>query len=405
MNALTHTLFVCFEDAQAFQREYDSNLSNGGVFVASDGSFELREAVEVELDLRFAGATVSLPGEVVHIVPPEMADMGGTPGAAVQFSDPPAQIREKLGAFVDTALKTPTAGATGRDRRGSQRTTARVSARIDLGEAVLEGRTRDLSETGVLIDVRGDDVPESGSVRLRLRHPKTGQEREVEGEVVRRIAIGGEVSALAVRFCPPPEEREAIADFVAEIQRIEHTRRLGGISGAIDELGPQGIVQMFANTAPRGTLYLRRGQEEGAIGFEGGLLVDVRAGGGTTGMKALVRLLDWRDGSFEFHSSLEEFDRTESPFPLESALQDAVHQIYEAARIGAHFPNHAVLLVCAGADLAALDPLSKTEAAVLDLARVGITVQRLLDVIPEPDPSILSALQSLFDEGAIALTT
>ena len=122
-------------------------------------------------------------------------------------------------------------------------------------------------------------------------------------------------------------------------------------------------------------------------------------------MKALVRLLDWRDGSFEFHSSLEEFDRTESPFPLESALQDAVHQIYEAARIGAHFPNHAVLLVCDGADLAALDPLSKTEAAVLDLARVGITVQRLLDVIPEPDPSILSALQSLFDEGAIALTT
>jgi Tfp pilus assembly protein PilZ len=404
VTALTNTLLVCFEEAEAFQREYDGNLANGGVFVASDGNFVLREAVEVELDLRFAETSVTLPGEIVHIVPPEMADMGGTPGAAVQFTDPPPKIREKLAAFVDTVPKPPPATATGRDRRGSRRTTARISARIDAGEAVLDGHTRDLSETGVLVGVHGEDVPESGSVRLTLRHPTTGEERELKGEVVRRVETGGEVSAVAVQFEQTGRDDDSVARFVTDIQRVEHTRRLGGISGAIEELGPQSLVQMFANTAPRGTLYLRKGEEEGAIGFEGGLLLYVRCGGGTTGMKALVRLLSWRDGTFEFHANLEERDKGEPPFPLEAAVFDAVHQIDEGARIDAtRFPNHAVLSVYEHADLSTVEPLCKIEAAVLDLARAGFTVQRLLDVIPEPDPQILRALESLCNEGVVVL--
>jgi hypothetical protein len=62
-----------------------------------------------------------------------------------------------------------------------------------------------------------------------------------------------------------------------------------------------------------------------------------------------------------------------------------------------------VLSVYEHADLSTVEPLCKIEAAVLDLARAGFTVQRLLDVIPEPDPQILRALESLCNEGIVVL--
>jgi hypothetical protein len=48
------------------------------------------------------------------------------------------------------------------------------------------------------------------------------------------------------------------------------------------------------------------------------------------------------------------------------------------------------------------EDLSKVEAAVLDLVRAGFTVQRMVDVIPEPDPAIYRALFSLSECGAIS---
>ena len=40
---------------------------------------------------------------------------------------------------------------------------------------------------------------------------------------------------------------------------------------------------------------------------------------------------------------------------------------------------------------------------MLELVRAGFTVQRMLEVIPEPDPEIYRALESLDDRGVIAI--
>jgi hypothetical protein len=48
------------------------------------------------------------------------------------------------------------------------------------------------------------------------------------------------------------------------------------------------------------------------------------------------------------------------------------------------------------------EDLSKVEAAVLDLARAGFTVRRIVDFIPEPDSEIYRALGSLSDRSAIS---
>jgi len=53
----------------------------------------------------------------------------------------------------------------------------------------------------------------------------------------------------------------------------------------------------------------------------------------------------------------------------------------------------------AGADQ---EDLSKVEAAVLDLARAGFTVRRIVDFIPEPDSEIYRALASLRDRGTLS---
>ena len=219
---------------------------------------------------------------------------------------------------------------------------------------------------------------------------------DLEGVVVRQVEDDGGVSALGIQFVPSAETER----FVEGIQSTEHMRRLGGISGAIAELGVVNLLQMFAATAPAGTLTLRSGEHEGVIGFEGGLLRFVRLGG-ASGLKALTRLLSWSEGSFEFHAHLDAVEPLEAPLPLEAALLEAAVEQDEFGRSDRRcFRGDATPRVADA--VADQDDLSKVEAAVLDLARAGFTVRRIVDFIPEPDSEIYRALESLSDRGAIS---
>jgi hypothetical protein len=161
---------------------------------------------------------------------------------------------------------------------------------------------------------------------------------------------------------------------------------------------------MFGTSSPTGTLALRRGQQEGIIGFEGSMMRYVRLGG-ATGMKALVRLLGWKDGTFEFHARLDPIETAEAPLPLDAALLEGLHHLDELGRMDrGRFPPEASVRVGSGAGAAGQNP-TKLEAAVLELARAGFTVQRILEVIPEPDLDIYGTLEFLVDAGAIAVET
>lgn len=387
-------LSVGFETPEAFQREFDSNLSNGGAFVHTDESFELRETLEVELCFDYSGHAVVLAAEIVHIVTPELAQATGGPGVAVQFQLPVGELRERLGELA-TAPSVSATGHADAGQRSAQRKPVRIAAHIQGDREVVSGETRNLSLTGVLVGVGGYSLPLGEQVSVQLEHPTTGEQRMIPGEVVRQVETNGEISAVAVEFTPEPENEEETRRFVEELQSAEHARRLGGISGPIEELGPQSLLQMFATSSPTGTLVLRRDQEEGIICFEGGLLRLAQLGS-TTGMKALVRMLSWREGIFEFQGRLDDREFKDAPFPLEAALFDAVRQIDEGTTVDQRqFPLHARLVPCPDGDVDAYGAPSKVEAAVLDLAAAGFTVQRALEVIPEPDPEIFRALQSL----------
>jgi Tfp pilus assembly protein PilZ len=395
-------LRVCFPDAEAFQREYDENLVNGGVFVASDERLALREPVRVELALDFCGESVQIESEVVHVITAEMAELGGAAGVAVQFHGHAHEIRSTLEPLA-RACGTLQYRPKDTGRRGAPRVQARVPARVEGGDEPLEGHTRNLSQSGVLIAVPGRGVPVGQCVRLQLENPTTGEIMEVQGKVVREIRSQGDVSALGVQLDPPRDRRAEVERFVGDVQSAEHARRLGGIAGSIAELGPQTLLQMFGKTSRAGTLTLRSGGDEGIVGFEGGLLRYARLGS-ASGMKALLRMLAWRDGTFAFHAHLDPVRATEPPLPLEEAILEVARRLEEGVRLDRRrFPAKARVNVAGEADAPGREARSKVEEAVLDLARAGFEVRRIVDVIPEPDPEIYRALESLADCGAISV--
>ncbi len=395
----TRVLRISFSDAEAFQKEYIQNLVNGGVFVSTIQAFELREAVRVEIALTFCKKKLRVNGEIVHVVTREMAQVGATPGVAVQFEGSVQEIRTRLDPLV-IACGAPLHQPQDSGRRRQPRVAARVAARIQGAGEGVDGHTRNLSRSGALVAVSGNGPSVGERVRLTLEHPTSGEAMQVEARVARQIETAGAVSALGIEFETPAERREEVERFVENVQTAEHTRRLGGIAGAISSLGAQDLLQMFGTSAQIGTLIFRRGEDEATVGFEAGMLRYARLGP-TTGMKALVRMLAWKEGVFEFHARLDPVKHPEAPLPLEPAMFDAVRQIDEGNRIDRRrFPLDAKPRVVESAS----DLEGKTVAAVLDLARAGFSVQRILDVIPEPDPEIYAALAQLLDAGAISFS-
>jgi len=399
--ATQRILRVSFADADAFWAEYNANLSNAGVFVATEEPFEQREPVRVEIALDFCRESVTLVGEIVHQIPPEMVGAGGVPGVAVQFHESAQQVRERLEP-LQRACGSYQPRPVDPGRRTAPRVPARVPARIISLDDVIEGSTRNLSRSGALIEV-DREVPVGETVRLVLVHPESSESMEMRARVVRDVRTRGQVTAVGLRFEPTQDRRSDTLTFIEEIQSSEHSRRLGGITGAISELGTHNLLQMFATTSREGTLTLTRGEQVGVVGFEGGLLRGARLGT-ATGMKALIRLVSWQHGNFEFHANALGDESAEAPLPLDAAMLEAVRQLDELRRIDrSRFPGTARVRLVEGADSDPADPPSKAESAVIDLARAGFSVERIVEVIPEPDPEIYRAFENLVDRGAIVI--
>jgi len=106
----------------------------------------------------------------------------------------------------------------------------------------------------------------------------------------------------------------------------------------------------------------------------------------------------------QLHAVLAAGDLYDDPvlsLQTEFAIQRQVQRLDEANRARVrHFPLQARFEVNEGADRCG-SQLSKIEAAILDLARAGFTLQRMLEVIPEPDSEILRAIESLADDELV----
>jgi hypothetical protein len=276
----------------------------------------------------------------------------------------------------------------------------RVPALLDGSNARVEGVTRDLSETGALISADASELPPGKSVRLQLRHPETGDPLEVSGRVARHVETPGTVAAVSVDFEVPAERRPDLAALVQAAEQVHQRRVAAGIAGRVEELGMPNLIQMLGRSSPQGTLSVIRDNEEGVLAFEGGALRYVRLGA-MRGIKALVRMLQWESGSFEFHAHVDALDVEDEPLRLEAALLDAMRRLDESVRAGTTRLDPSGRFEVDRAALASVGALGKAEEAVLDLATAGFTVRRILDVIPEDDAQVSAALVALIEQGVL----
>jgi hypothetical protein len=156
----------------------------------------------------------------------------------------------------------------------------------------------------------------------------------VNGAIVRHLVTeGGTATAMGIEFRTTAARRTEVTTFMNDIRAAEHRRRMTDITGPVEDLGIENLLQMFGASSPRGTLTVTRGAEEGIVLFEGGRLHTARLGH-ETGTTALRELLTWRDGQFEFRARIDEADREGEgeDVPLEAAVLDALCAIDERGR-------------------------------------------------------------------------
>jgi len=461
------SLCVEFATEEEFRREYASNIANGGVFIASEESFEVRDLVRVQLHLAYCDRRFEFDAEVVHCIPPEMAGAGAQPGVALQFQEDAAELRSELESLAGP-MAVGDERTSGSGRRAALRSPVRVPVRLRLSDGSwVAGRSRNLSSSGMLLVVPGRSVPVGEAVTVEVRDPTADEELVVDGVVARHVRRDGdEVVALGIEFDLPASTQSAAHEFVSRLRRTEHTRRLGGIRGPIGDLGVESLLAMFGSAASQGTLRLTQDVYEGFVAFEKGLFRGAEAAG-CTGLEALALLLTWQEGTFEFETHTEAGLPEQAPLPLEVAIREAAQESVGSAgpapavaspraepgqaapaddldldldsdpdleieldlevdreptngSVAAEVPplSHAACESIGQVDFTRLPPnatlsidqvavdaargdLGKTEEALIDLAAVGLTVAKAMDVIPEPADDIHRALSELVDRGLI----
>jgi Tfp pilus assembly protein PilZ len=399
------TLRVEFASLIDFQREYQRNIANGGVFVETREQFEFREVVEVELALLFCGRIVPIQSEVVGRAD-AAAESERAVGVALQFLDPIDELRALFSELVGIAPGAPDrSDATWLERDGPTRRHERsiVYAPIQLFAAtgVLSGHTRNLSRSGALVTVDEGVPPRPGeALALEICHPRTGRAQRIPARVLRNSSHVRDRSSVALIFEIEPADEEHIAKFIQEICVGHGSGPMEAITGPIQILGLPSLVQMFSSGSEGGTLTVHTGEASGRVVFASGGLHHASVGP-VTGLKALSRLLTWKTGRFEFVPVVDPADRADEATPMYGAVLEAVQYVDELARLDlAELPLAARVHRAPGPTP---DDVEKLESEVLALAEDEISVAHIVDATPVFDAQVYACLLALLERGLLEL--
>lgn len=401
------TLRVEFASLIDFQREYQRNIANGGVFVETREQFEFREVVEVELALLFCGRIVPIQSEVVGRSD-AAAESERAVGVAVQFLDPMDELRALFSELVGIAPGAPDrSDPTWLERAGPTRRHERsiVYAPIQLfgSTGVLSGHTRNLSRSGALVTIDDGVPPRPGeALALEVCHPRTGRAERIPARVVRNSTHLRDRTSVALIFEIEPANEEHVAKFLQEICVGHGSGATEAITGPIQILGLPSLVQMFSSGSEGGTLTVHTGEAAGRVVFANGGLQHASVGP-VTGLKALSRLLTWKTGRFEFVPVVDPADRSDEATPMYGAVLEGLQYVDELGRLDlAPLPLAARVQRAGGP---APDDLSKLDVDVLALAEEEISVAHIVDSAPAFDAQVYQSLLALLERGLLELKT
>lgn len=394
-------LSMRFGEEAAFRAEFECHIATGATFVATSEHYEPNDEVDVTLDLEFCGERIALPAAVVAVVDSSLADLANSPaGVSVRFLGSIPEMKARLEAV--TGLDLSTEGARNRvERRTLVRTASDADVVITTRSETFSGRTANISYTGVLALLPMASIPIGTEVCIELSNPMVELDLTVNGRIVHSRRCDGGMIAHGIQLQYPAERIDEVMAFIEFLQSFDQARRLAIVSGPIDFCGLSSILDLFAQTAPAGTLVVTNGEEDGRIVFSENNLLRCTAGM-ASGLKALARLFLWTGGHFEFHHDLQLADAPDDSQPLEAAMMMASVQIDELRRIGFdRFRASDRFTVVANAGSGAREKLSDTECEVLDYVADGFRVEAIRDMVDAPDADIFKALIELLDQGVI----
>ena len=97
-------LTVTFRDDKELRSSLMTNISRGGVFIATERPAETGTMLELRIALEDSGETIEVPSEVVTVnVGPDMQT--ARPGMGVRFLPTSDEIQEKLDRLYESQLK------------------------------------------------------------------------------------------------------------------------------------------------------------------------------------------------------------------------------------------------------------------------------------------------------------
>jgi len=398
-------LRVEFESLDEFQREYQRNIANGGIFASTDETFEMREVIEIELSLTFCDKLIPLQCEVVGRVSPSAGGPLQRAGIAVQFLEPIDELRTLFSEWVGVSPNSrpePTS-APWLDRPGPTRRHERAIVFAAVGimssSGVQTGETRNLSRSGALVLLHQNPPPRVGeAVTVELKHPSTQAIMRIPGRVVRSSTHLRDRPSLAIAFEVPSAQEEQVAKFVGEICHSHGSVSSDAIAGPIHILGLPSLVQMFSSSAEGGTLTVFSAEKSGRIVFSSGGLQQARVGM-VGGGKALSRILSWKRGRFEFMPVIPPDCGEGEPMPMYGAVLEAVQFVDELGRLDlSAMPDMAKVR---RTDESAPPDLSKTTGDILAICETCDNVAEVVDIAPGYDAQVYAALLELASLGLI----
>jgi Tfp pilus assembly protein PilZ len=394
-------LRVCFETAEGFREEYHQNIARGVLFVPSDDPYAPHEKIEVVFDLRFSGTSTSVSCEVVVVIDPVLAEVGGTSaGISLRLIEDASDLRRKLEELSGISLG-KRARSRAAERRVAERSGSDADIRIETRETRFWGVTANISYAGVLALLWRASIPVGTAVRAVLSSPAVELELSVDGKIIHRTRCHDGMVAHGIQLHYPADRIDEVMSFIDFLQAFDRARRLVTISGEIDASGLGAILEMFVNTAPVGTMIVSRGEEEGKIVFSDNEILHC-ALGIVSGLKALSRMFRWKKGRFEFHHDLQLTGDADPPQPLQAAMMSASVQMDEMARIDGGILDPADTFEAVSEQTVALrSSLSDLEREVLDYAAEGFNVEAISDVVADSDAAVYKALSMLLDAGLI----
>ncbi|MEE9218164.1 MAG: response regulator [Acidobacteriota bacterium] len=197
------------------------------------------------------------------------------------------------------------------------------------------------------------------------------------------------------------ERVQRIADKVANVRRRfkPHFKpKQTALSGHTSHLAMADLLQLMSLNSKTGVLRIEA-EEIGKIYFHSGQIIHASLDS-VVGLKALYRMLAWKEAHFELEPLEEESVDQTIHEPTQNLLMEGFTQIDEASRLDGKVPGSGEPLK-AKTGAATPEDLSDPERQVLQALKRETTLATLLNRLPLSDLQILEATASLTERGLV----